>query len=117
MFIQIHHLQGLVCQRHTARRPLVHVPALDVEVQQDGMVVGVGEGESTRAAAVVDVGGVGTHQAPLQGDAEAGQTAHAPPHWVTGVCSGGPQSRLQLVLTGHRLQGLQEEERTELAPS
>lgn len=117
MFIQVHHLQGLVGQRHTARGALVHVPTLDVEVQQDGMVVGVCEGESTRAVAVVDVGSVGTHQAPLQGDAEARQTAHARPHRVTGVCSGGPQSRLQLVLTGHRLQGLQEEERTELALS
>ncbi|KAG7235677.1 hypothetical protein INR49_002307 [Caranx melampygus] len=108
---------GFIGQRYTARSPLIHVPTLDVEVEQDGMVVGIGEGESTRATAVVDVGSVWTHQTPLQGDGEARQTADARPHWVTGVCSGGPQSRLQLVLTGHRLQGLQEKERTELALS
>ncbi len=114
MFIQVHHLQGFVDHRHTARRPLVHVLTLNVGVEQDGVVVGIGQGENTRAVAVVDVGGVWTHKTSFKGHDEAPQPAYVGPHWVVGVSSGSPQSSMHLIRTGHRLQGLQQKKCTVL---
>lgn len=106
MSIKLGHVQRLVGHGHAARRPLTHVPAADVEVQQAHVVVGaVGAG----AVAVVDVGRVRTHQVPFQGDGEAPQPAGGAPPGGVGVRSGGPQSPLHLVGVGHRLQGLQQE--------
>ena len=41
VLVQVHDLQGLVGHGHAARGALLRVPALDVGVQQDGVVVGV----------------------------------------------------------------------------
>lgn len=117
MFIQVHHLQGFVDHGHTARRPLVHILTLNVEVEQDSVVVGIGQGESTRAVAVVDVGGVWTDKTSFKGHSEAPQPAYVGAHWVVGASSGSPQSSLHLIRTGHRLQGLQQKKCTVLALS
>lgn len=82
------------------------------------MVAGVDQGESTRAVAVVDVGGVGINSMSLQGHSEAPQRAPVAPHWVVvGVGSDGPQSSLHLICAGHGLKGLQQQKCTVLALS
>ena len=117
MFAEVHHLQGIVGHRHAAWRPLVHIPALYVEVEQHGMVVGIGQGESTRAMAVLDVDGVWTQSMPFKGNSEAPQSTYVGRHWVVGTGSDSSQSSLHLVCTGHRLQGLQQDKCSVLALS
>lgn len=117
MIVEVHHLQVFVGHRHTTRRPLVHIPTPNVGVEQDGMVVGIGQGESTKAMAVVDVGSVWTCKNLYKRHSEAPQPTYVAPLWVVGASSGGPQSSLQLICTGHRLQGLQQKKCPVLALS
>lgn len=115
MFIQIHHLEGIVGHGHAARSPLFRGPALSVGVEQDGVVVGVDQGEGARAAAVVDGGGVWTHDVPFEGDGEAAQPADVVPRRGVSALPAGPQSILQIIRVGHRLQGLQQKKGAVLA--
>lgn len=108
-------MQVAIGQRYTARSPLIHASGLvlDVDVEQVAVISGVSDGEKAGATAVFDVGGGGLDHDPFQGDAEVHQVAPL----VTVGCPGGSQLHLQLILLCHGLQGLQEEERTELALS
>lgn len=117
ILVQLHHLQRLVGHGHAAGGPLRHIATLDVGVEEDGVVVGSHQGEDTGAVAVVDGGGVGTHEVPLQGHGEAPQPTDVTPRRAVGAGSGGPLSSHHLVGSGHRLQGLEQEERTVLTPS
>lgn len=117
LVFQLYDLQGVVSHGHTARRPHVHVAPLDVGVEKDGVVVAVGQRESTRALAVRDVGTLWTHKEVFKRHGETLQSAGVPPRRTAGVCSGGPQPPLHAVRMGHSLQGLEKQERTVLALS
>lgn len=87
---------------------------LGVGVEKDGVVVAVGQRESARALAVVDIGTLWTHKEFFKGHGETFQSTGELPWWPAGVCSGGPQPPLHVVCMGHSLQGLEKKERTVL---
>lgn len=122
MCIQEHHGHVFIGHGHAAGVPLchtlVHGPLpLNVGVEHDGMVGGVGQRKGARAVAVVDVGAVGADDVSLQGYGETPQATLVTSGWAVGTGSGGPQASLRLICSGHRLQGLQQQECTVLAGS
>lgn len=115
--VQVHHVNVLVGHGHAAGRPLGRTLALvrDVKVEQDDVAAGVGQGQSARAVAVIDVGASGTDDVSLQGHGEAPQAALAAPGWAVGTGPGGPLASPRLVAPAHRLKGLEQQEGAVLA--
>ena len=107
---QLHHLQVLVLQGHAAQRAAQGRPALLVAVQQDGVVVRVGQGEAAGALAVVDGGRVRGQHIVLQRHSQWLQPARSPPSRTFLAPSGRALTPLLLPGPQHRLQGLEEEQ-------
>lgn len=69
--LQLDHTQVAIVHRYAAERAIDMLAALDKAVQEDGVVVGVVQWETTHSFAIVDVGHGGLKKELPQGHGQA----------------------------------------------
>lgn len=72
--LQLNHTQVAIVHRYAAERAIDMLAALDKAVQEDGVVVGVVQWETTHSFAIVDVGHGGLKKELPQGHGQALKT-------------------------------------------